>query len=350
MSELWNELVRTYSSIPVDEPGLKIATLAQWALESDFGSSGLATDHLNFGGLKFRARINKGREDDPLAVPVDYVAHDGEDTYCKFASLEDFVAGYWAFVDNGAMYDGWRTFGEDPSGYIGHLHENGYAGDPDYVSKVIGLFERIRAQVAEMGLSEAFGTDRSTPAPGTKVALLIGHNSHARGAHSDHLAVSEWVYNQRVANKMVERAAEFGLVLQIFFRQRNPDGYGAEIAEAYANIDAWDPKAILELHFNAGGGRGTEMLYWHTSDRGKILADSVRRAVVSELGLNDRGSKGRRDGERGSTSLKASAIPTILTEPFFGDSHSDCDRMLQVGESGLGRAYLIGIRDAVERL
>ncbi|CAN0587768.1 unnamed protein product, partial [Ectocarpus sp. 12 AP-2014] len=133
-----------------------------------------------------------------------------------------------------------------------------------------------------------------------------------------------------------------------FFRERQ-SSYSAEIATAYAAIDAWAPTAILELHFNAANGAasGTEMLYFTTSRKGKLLADKVRMAVLEAFGFNDRGSKGRTTG-RGATSLKASAFPTILTEPFFGDSPSDCARMLSAGEEALARAYLIGARDAME--
>ncbi|MEM7060645.1 MAG: glucosaminidase domain-containing protein [Pseudomonadota bacterium] len=345
---LWERLVRQYAEIPIEASGLKIATLAQWALESGFATSDLAKDHNNFGGLKFRARVNRGREGDPLATPVDYEAHDGEDTYCAFGSIEDFIEGYWSFIDNGAMYEGWRRYEDDPSGYIGHLHAGGYATDSDYIGKVLNAIPRVRRQVMDMGLSEAFDEDLE-PGNRTPVAILIGHNSHARGAYSDHLDVSEWNYNQRVFDEMKAREGEFGVELRRFFRERNPNGYSAEIAAAYAEIEAWGPAAILELHFNAGGGTGTEMLHWHTSDRGEILASAVQEAVVEELGLRTRGLKPRRRGDRGGTSLVAASAPTILTEPFFGDSAIDCTRMLDVGHAGLARAYLIGIRDALER-
>ncbi len=345
MASLWHNLIQTYADTSIEAPALKLVTLAQWALESGYGSSHLATEHLNFGGLKFRARVNQGREDNPLAVPVDYVAHDGEDTYCKFSSIEDFIAGYWAFIDNGSMYDGWRTYASEPNGYIGHLFRSGYAQDPDYVSKVRNLLPRMRSAVQDLGLAEAFpAVEVSFP----RVAVLVGHNSHSKGAFSPHLSVHEWDYNKRVANAMVDRALEFELEPKVFYREYNSGGYGDEITAAYAEIDAWKPAVILELHFNAfnGNASGTEVLYLHDSNRGKALADAVQSALVSNLRLPDRGSKGR-SGGRGSASLEASDHPTILTEPFFGDNSVDCERMLELGEKGLARAYLIGVRDAL---
>jgi flagellum-specific peptidoglycan hydrolase FlgJ len=156
MPNIWHELIRTYATASIDAPALKTVTLAQWALESGYGSSDLALKHFNFAGLKFRARVNRSREDNPLATPVDYVAHDGRDSYCKFACLEDFVAGYWSFVKNGSVYDGWETYASDPAGYIAHLYRGGYAGDSHYVPKVVALIPTITEQIEALGLADSF--------------------------------------------------------------------------------------------------------------------------------------------------------------------------------------------------
>jgi hypothetical protein len=343
MSTNWHTLVQTYAQTSIAASALKLVTLAQWALESNFGKSALSLDHLNFGGLKFRARINQDRH---LADPVDYEAHDGWDTYCKFASHQDFIDGYWAFIDNGPMYDGWRQYAEDPSGYIGHLQRGGYAQDPEYLGKILNLLPRIRTQINDLGHSTLLSTGAMQPRRKFRLAVLIGHNRVARGAYSDHLAVSEWIYNQRVYRHMAELAPEYEIETKQFFREKSTS-YTKEIEDAYALIDAWNPDAILELHFNAGGGHGSETLYWDGSAKGETLASAVQSAMLSELGLKNRGLKGRRSG-RGSTSLGASAFPTILPEPFFGDSASDCATMTAVGEEALARAYLIGARDAME--
>ncbi|WP_406645235.1 glucosaminidase domain-containing protein [Aliisedimentitalea scapharcae] len=343
MSSNWDSLVHTYAQSTITAPALKLITLAQWALESNFGQSELAQEHLNFGGLKFRARVNATRH---LADPVDYQAHDGWDTYCRFGSHQDFIDGYWAFVSNGPMYDGWQVYGDDPSGYIGHLQRGGYAQDPDYLGKILNLLPRIRTQINDLGHSTLLASGALLPRRKFRLAVLIGHNAVAKGAFCDQLAVSEWIYNQRVYRHMADTAPEYEIEPKQFFRQKSAT-YTEEIETAYALIDAWGPDAILELHFNAGGGRGTETLYWGGSVKGKALATALQSAMLRELGLKNRGIKDRKTG-RGSTSLGASAFPTVLTEPFFGDSAGDCTVMAAVGEEALARAYLIGARDAME--
>ncbi len=135
-NQLWNQLTSIYQAREIDCPALRSITLAQWALESGWAKSDLAKDHLNFGGLKYRARMRNH------AVPVDHEAGDGIDTYCKFESIEQFIGGYWHFIASGP-YDGWEEFSEAPIDYISHICEKGYAADPNYVAKVSRIYGEL---------------------------------------------------------------------------------------------------------------------------------------------------------------------------------------------------------------
>src|SRR5277367_2556648 len=86
---LWQQLATSYKAYRGASDSLKVASLAQWVLESGRGTSPLAVQHLNFGGIKYRDRMAG------FAVPVSYTGTDGETTaYCKFASLDAFFHGY----------------------------------------------------------------------------------------------------------------------------------------------------------------------------------------------------------------------------------------------------------------
>ena len=74
-------------------PNLKSIVLAQWILETGRGKSSLARNHYNFGGLKWR------KEMAVMARPVSYEAHDGKTEYVKFSSAENFIEGYWHFIN-----------------------------------------------------------------------------------------------------------------------------------------------------------------------------------------------------------------------------------------------------------
>lgn len=129
----WNTLIDAIRLGSSPAPTLRTALMAQCILESNRGTSRLAVDHNNYAGIKWR------KEMEGLATKVSYGAHDGIDDYCAFVSPSAFVRGYWAFIGR-SVYDGWLNHADDPAGYIAFLKSRGYAGDENYVAKVVGLF------------------------------------------------------------------------------------------------------------------------------------------------------------------------------------------------------------------
>ena len=111
VADEFRDLARLYKSTHIEHPRLKAVTLAQWALESGYGQSDLARQHLNFAGLKWRPEM-AGH-----ATRVVYQAHDGVDEYCKFESLPKFIAGYWRFIDR-SPYNGWRGHADSGEAFI----------------------------------------------------------------------------------------------------------------------------------------------------------------------------------------------------------------------------------------
>lgn len=138
----WDRLVTAVRTREVEAPALRPAMLAQCILESGRGTSRLALEHNNFTGLKYRPEM------EGFATRISYQAHDGVDDYCAFASPEAFVPGYWKFISR-SVYAGWQAHAQDPAGYIAFLKARGYAGDPNYVGKVVALFDEARRLLAE---------------------------------------------------------------------------------------------------------------------------------------------------------------------------------------------------------
>jgi N-acetylmuramoyl-L-alanine amidase len=80
-NELLLRLADVYAGESIRHPQLRAVTLAQWMVESGRATSKLATEHYNFGGLKWR------REMASFATRILYEAHDGKEYYCKFATI-----------------------------------------------------------------------------------------------------------------------------------------------------------------------------------------------------------------------------------------------------------------------
>ena len=134
----WDDFVGVLKNTDIEFHHLKLVQLAQAILESGRGSSDLFRLHGNPFGMKYR------REMCGVAIPIQYSAHDGEDVYCKFDTLQDAVDGYWVFI-NRPIYSGWRTSVATEADYIDFIAFAGYVGGDDaakqqYVNKVTNLF------------------------------------------------------------------------------------------------------------------------------------------------------------------------------------------------------------------
>jgi flagellum-specific peptidoglycan hydrolase FlgJ len=140
-SPQWLALVETYRLLRVPYPELKGITLAQWALESSWGTSRLATEHNNFAGIGYRRSLWW------YARPVNYTSSDGEGRYCHFHSRRAFVRGYWRLLGR-RRYAGWQSHAADPEAFLFHLKTCGYAADPDYVGKVMRVYRWLKDRSA----------------------------------------------------------------------------------------------------------------------------------------------------------------------------------------------------------
>jgi hypothetical protein len=121
---------------------LKETTLAQWILESGWAGSKLSREALNFAGLKYRKEL------EDYATPYEYTDWQGEtDPYCKFASIEKFIIGYWRFLQRD-VYRGWTEHTDSAAEFISFLLECGYTTSDTYQNHVISLIPRAAALLA----------------------------------------------------------------------------------------------------------------------------------------------------------------------------------------------------------
>lgn len=164
---LLEKLAQLYKNQNIPHPNLKEVTLAQWILESGRATSELATEHFNFGGLKWRSEMS------PFATRVTYEAHDGVDDYCKFANIESFIRGYWAFIGR-APYAGWEDHAGSGEDYIRFIGSK-YTPTPGYADRVLELVPESRTLLSSAGPITEGGTPTTTlPMLGT-IVIDPGH-------------------------------------------------------------------------------------------------------------------------------------------------------------------------------
>lgn len=171
-----------------------------------------------------------------------------------------------------------------------------------------------------------------------RVALVIGHSHTSRGA-SNKSGLTEFDYNGMIVHAVRQKLANRpGVEVSVVYRgsyQTLPD-----------KINNLDPDLILSFHCNAFNTKasGTEVLYYHKSVAGAILAANMQKAIVDVLRLPDRGIKPKRREDRGGYLLAYTKAPCLIIEPFFIDNRIDLNTA-HFNEVNLIDAYVKFITD-----
>ncbi len=110
------------------------------------------------------------------------------------------------------------------------------------------------------------------------------------------------------------------------------------IQRRYTMANEWGADLFISIHCNSGGGTGTEVLVYRLDSEAAQIARRVEDAIVSELGMADRGVKAR--PELGV--LRGTKCPAILVETGFLDNAHDA-RLLRDDQQGFADAIFHGV-------
>jgi N-acetylmuramoyl-L-alanine amidase len=176
-----------------------------------------------------------------------------------------------------------------------------------------------------------------------KVALVIGHSRKKQGARNKHHEISEFMFNEFLADKVAIELTKKGIESEIVYRGFSYWFLPGKVNRTNADI-------AVSMHCNAfnEGQNGTETLYYKNSVNGSVLASFMQDEIVNCLGLKDRGLKPciekhkGKAGDKGGHLLKKTKMPCVIVEPFF----IDCDASLMLGmakTNELAVAYANGI-------
>lgn len=148
-----------------------------------------------------------------------------------------------------------------------------------------------------------------------KCALVIGHKKSSPGASNKNSGLTEFTFNEALAMEIESEVS--GVKAQRVYRRTYsslPD-----------DINELNPDFIVSLHCNAfiSTETGAEVLYYHHSTKGKLIADILNTHLIKALGLKDRGIKPKTSEDRGGFFIKKTYASCVIAEPFFIDNDSD---------------------------
>jgi len=157
-----------------------------------------------------------------------------------------------------------------------------------------------------------------------RCALVVGHKESSPGAENKAAKITEYEFNN-----------EFVKHIEHFFRKSGQVELTVVHRDMYAklphDINKLHPQFVISLHCNAFNciASGTEVLYWHKTRNGNILAKFLQDNIVNTLNIPDRGIKPRDLSSRGGGLLKRTNAPCVIAEPFFIDNSNDLGTALR---------------------
>ena len=163
---------------------------------------------------------------------------------------------------------------------------------------------------------------------------MIGHKKYTPGAVNPTTQLSEFEFNEDLALRIEKKVTKVDV-------QRV---YRRTYQELPEDVNALEPDFIVSLHCNAFDHKvsGTEVLYYHRSEKGKVLAEIILDHLVKHLKLANRGIKPKTTEDRGGPLLRYTNAPCVIVEPFFIDNDDDLERA-QEDLDGLAAAYASSI-------
>lgn len=165
------------------------------------------------------------------------------------------------------------------------------------------------------------------------IAIAGGHSANARGASG---YIDEYDCDRAFVAQLVPAFENQGWYVTDC--SNDAATVNGELAEECRIANASGADLFIAVHFNAGGGTGTEV--WHyPGSSAEHYAESVSAELASALGLRNRGAK----AATGLYVLNRTTMPAILIEVCFVDTEQDADAWHATGWDALCGAVVRGL-------
>ena len=176
------------------------------------------------------------------------------------------------------------------------------------------------------------------------VAICVGHSRAGDKGAVNSEGVSEWAFNQPLAQRVCELIQESGHSTVLVDRYEGTS-YSSAMLWLAKRLKELKVDAAIELHFNSAGpmATGYEFLHWFCSPRGLTLASKVSTSFAKAFPeQRNRGLKSINAADRGGLFLRKSHCPALICEPFFGSNAKDT-AFFSAHREELARAYANGL-------
>ena len=171
-----------------------------------------------------------------------------------------------------------------------------------------------------------------------KVFLGVGHGGSDPGAVG---YIKEADVNLSMALACRDYLQAHGVEVKMSRTRDENDPLSEEIREC----NTFNPDYAVDIHNNAGGGDGFEVIHTLNGGKGKILAQNIE-AEVKAIGQNSRGlkTKANSSGNDYFGFIRSIKAPSVIVEGVFVDNAADAAQAdTQAEQAAFGVAYAKGI-------
>ena len=151
-----------------------------------------------------------------------------------------------------------------------------------------------------------------------KVFLGVGHGGSDPGAVANGFKESN--LNLAIALACQDELARHGVLVKMSRKKDENDPLAEEIKEC----NAFNPDLAVDIHNNAGGGDGAEVLHSINGGTGKTLANNIL-TEIKKIGQNSRGAKTKKNssGKDYFGFIRQIKAPAVIVECAFVDNKKD---------------------------
>lgn len=171
------------------------------------------------------------------------------------------------------------------------------------------------------------------------IAIAGGHSAIARGASG---YLDEYDCDRAFVAQLIPAFESQGWYVTDCSNEESD--VSAELREECRIANASGADLFIAVHFNAGGGTGTEVWHYPYSSA-ETCAQDVSRELASALGLPNRGAK----STTGLYVLNHTEMPAILIEVCFVDTEADADAWWATSWEDLCGAVVRGLGGDYEK-
>jgi len=177
-----------------------------------------------------------------------------------------------------------------------------------------------------------------------KIAICPGHHKDARGAVNHKYGLNEHDEARKVVNALRTLLLNGGHDVSVFT---------GHLSHKISCINNGNFDFALDIHFNAGGGHGCEVVYVPHSKTRQMQAQIIASSICAYMGSRDRGAKegywmgGDAPGTKPDAFVSQTNCPAFIPEALFIDNDAEVVKWFVAGRHDqIAEAIEIGIQDA----